>query len=94
VPDNFSVLVAASAGRRCRVNASDITGLTIVLLVLVIIPIVVLALKGKFGMIALGLFIHPCWRVGAIRLAKPDSYWAERFYDPAKLRRARIRFPR
>jgi hypothetical protein len=31
--------------------------------------------------------------VGASRLAKPDSYWARRFYEPAKLERARQRFP-
>jgi hypothetical protein len=28
----------------------------------------------------------------AIRLAKPSSFWAKRFYDDAKLERARARF--
>lgn len=61
--------------------------------VLFVLPIVVTVLKGKFGMLALGVFIHPIWWFGAIRLAKPNSYWARRFYDADKLRRAHDRFP-
>ena len=30
--------------------------------------------------------------VGAIRLAKPESYWAKRYYDEQKLERSRRRF--
>ncbi|WP_051183000.1 hypothetical protein [Nocardia vinacea] len=60
---------------------------------LLALPIVVTALKGKFGMLALGVFIHPIWWFDAIRLAKPNSYWARRFYDANKLQRADDRFP-
>ncbi|MEV5840029.1 hypothetical protein [Nocardia sp. NPDC052112] len=61
--------------------------------VLFILPIVVTALKGKIGMLALGVFIHLIWWFGAIRLAKPNSYRARRFYDGDKLQRAHDRFP-
>ena len=50
-------------------------------------------LKGKFvlgGITAIigGPYFNTC---GAIRLAKPDSWWAQRYYGPAKLERARAR---
>ena len=38
----------------------------------------VTALKGKWGLFFLGLFIGPLWFVGAIRPAKSDSYWARK----------------
>ncbi len=53
---------------------------------------VITGMKGKYGLLASGLFIHPCWVFGAIRLAKPDSHWAQRFYGPEKMNLARIRF--
>ena len=64
-----------------------------VLIVLYVVPAVLTALKGKYGYTAVGVLIHPLWWVGAIRLAKPDSYWARRFYTAAKLDRAYVRFP-
>lgn len=70
----------------------DIAGVVAVL-VLVVITIVVTALKGKYGLVAVGLLIHLCWWIGALRLAKPGSYWARRFYDLDRLR-AQARFPR
>jgi hypothetical protein len=54
---------------------------------------VVTGLKGKSGMVMAGLFFCPCWWIGAIRLAKPDSWWARKFYDEDKLADARERFP-
>jgi len=30
--------------------------------------------------------------VGAVRLAKPESFWARRFYNPTKIERAHKRF--
>lgn len=65
----------------------------VVVSVLVVIPIVVTGLKGKYGMIVLGLFVHPCWWFAAIRLAKPESFWARRYYDPQTVAYARARFP-
>lgn len=56
-------------------------------------PAVITALKGKSGMVLLGLLLHPIWWFGAAMLAKPDSFWAGRFYDERKMARARRRFP-
>src|SRR4051794_13255263 len=52
---------------------------------------VICGLKGKYGMVAGGLVVHPLWLVGAIRLAKPDSWWARRHYDGHKLMEAQAR---
>lgn len=62
------------------------------LLALFVISPIVAAMKGKYGLVFLGLLVHPCWAFGAIRLAKPDSYWARRFYGPDKINRAQVRF--
>jgi len=52
------------------------------------------ALKGKPGLVASGLLLTPVvWLIGSVRLAKPNSYWARRFYRGAKLDRAEERFP-
>lgn len=37
-------------------------------------------LKGKPGMAFSGILIHVTWYVGAIRLAKPNSWWARHYY--------------
>ena len=47
----------------------------------------IFALIGYFG---IGLLF--VW-VGAVRLALPDSRWAQRFYDSDKLARSKARFP-
>jgi len=51
-------------------------------------------LKGKFVTGVLGLFISVIALVGAIRLAKPGSWWAVRRYarQPARAARAGRRF--
>jgi hypothetical protein len=48
--------------------------------------------KGKrvAGMVA--LFVPMLGWIGALRLAKPSSPWARRFYGPARLERSRSRF--
>jgi hypothetical protein len=48
--------------------------------------------KGKIGFAVLGIALFPAWIVGATRLAKPESWWARRYYDPAKLALGRRRF--
>jgi hypothetical protein len=63
------------------------------LVVLYGVPATITGLKGKYGYLAVGVFIHVLWWIGAIRLAKPDSVWARRFYAPDKLDRAYVRFP-
>ena len=55
---------------------------------------VVTALKGKWGVLVVGLLVGPAWLLGAIRLARPDSFWARRFYGAEKRRRAAEEQPR
>ena len=44
---------------------------------------IVTALKGKWGMLLVGLVFGPAWIVGALRLACPGTFWARRFYECA-----------
>jgi hypothetical protein len=48
-------------------------------------------LKGKAKLGTFGLFIPAIAVVGAVRLAKPNSLWARRFYPPSKLERSQAR---
>jgi hypothetical protein len=71
------------------------------------VPAVVTALKARWGLLAVGsLSLLPLvgiapggvfvavvnWYVGMSRLAKPDSPWAQRFYDAHKQALSRARF--
>jgi len=49
-------------------------------------------LKGKPGMLFLGFFVPFVWLIAAIRLAKPTSYWATRWYGQAKMTATEQRF--
>jgi hypothetical protein len=51
------------------------------------------ALKGKISTAVIGMFIPPVGWVGAIRLARPGSWWANRRYKPdsGKLAKAAAR---
>ena len=53
----------------------------------------VAALKGKLSSAVIGMFIPPVAWVAAIRLARPDSWWARRRYKPGsgKLTKAQAR---
>ncbi|MGA8114675.1 MAG: hypothetical protein WCA46_13500 [Actinocatenispora sp.] len=76
-------------------DSTDVFAVVVVVVaisVLYIVPIVICGLKGKQNMITLGVFFHPVWWVCAIRLAKPASWWARRYYGPEKLARADERF--
>ena len=53
--------------------------------------IVVCLLKGKYRMALIGIFLPPVALIGAIRLAKPGSWWARRWYSPKRLRRTEAR---
>ena len=65
-----------------------------VLALLVVAPCVVISfLKGKPWTGVVGLFIGIAAVIGAIRLAKPTSWWARRNYGEAKLLQAAHRFP-
>lgn len=59
---------------------------------LIVVFAVATALKGKWGLFAIGFLIGLCWIFGAIRLAKPKSFWARRFYGPEKMARSYARF--
>lgn len=48
--------------------------------------------KGKLTLGLLAVFVPGVGGLGAMRLAKPRSLWARRFYDGAKLVRARRRY--
>jgi hypothetical protein len=64
-----------------------------VLIVVVIIPAAVTWSKEQRLVFALG-FLLPgiVWVVAALRLARPSSWWARRFYGPKKMQRAIDRF--
>src|SRR5262249_7352434 len=53
--------------------------------------VLVTFLKGKFKLGAFGVFVPGLAVVGAVRLAKPGSLWARRFYDEAALGRSHER---
>jgi hypothetical protein len=55
----------------------------------------VTALKGRWGWFCLGMLTGGlAWPLTALLIGKPDSPWGRSFYGPAKLARARRRFPR
>ncbi len=48
-----------------------------------VILVVVTFLKGKLKLALTGVIFPPFALFGALRLAKPRSWWARRFYDPS-----------
>jgi hypothetical protein len=56
--------------------------------------ILVCLLKGKYRMALFGIFLPPVALIGAIRLAKSGSWWAQRWYSPKRLRRTEARAAR
>lgn len=50
------------------------------------------ALKGKWGSFLIGFVIPLAWIVAGLRLAKPRSWWAKRFYDKPKYEEAKERY--
>jgi hypothetical protein len=63
------------------------------LIVLVAVLVVVTLLKGKLKLGLFGIVFVPLSLVGAVRLAKPGSIWARRFYGEGsrRLRRSEAR---
>jgi hypothetical protein len=61
--------------------------------VLLVGPMTVTALKGQWVLFAAGwLTLGPVWWIAALRLARPGSWWARRFYGPDKLARTQARY--
>lgn len=61
----------------------------IALVLLFAVPAVLCALKGKLVTASLGLVYPPVGVVGAVRLAKPGSWWARHLYPAGGRRRRR-----
>jgi hypothetical protein len=53
--------------------------------------VVVCALKGKYRLALVALFVWPVAMAGAIRLARPDSWWERERYSPERQAHARAR---
>ena len=51
-------------------------------------------MKGKYKLARFGAFIPVVALVAALRLARPESRWAKRHYDPEKMARAKARAER
>lgn len=97
-----AVLIAVVVGAALLVGVSpvgDLTALqeqgfiyTVVFLVVHISLCILTMLKGKPITGLIGLPVPFFAYVGAIRLAKPTSFWARRWYGPKKMARAQARF--
>jgi hypothetical protein len=70
------------------------THLIVLAIVVFVAPAVIAILKGRWEYIFLALLLTPVvpW-VAALRLARPDSFWARHFYGWYKMERSRHRFP-
>jgi hypothetical protein len=54
--------------------------------------VVICALKGKLLWAVFGIYFWPVGLAGAVRLARPESWWARNRYDETKLARADDRY--
>ncbi|HTW20367.1 MAG TPA: hypothetical protein VME70_09180 [Mycobacteriales bacterium] len=77
----FGVQHADQVERYFRLSASG-------LLVVDGLLAIVCALKGKYRCALFGLFVGPIAAVGALRLARPNSIWARRYYHGHRLEAA------
>jgi hypothetical protein len=96
-----AVLVASVVGVALLVGTSPIgvdpretTGLvaTSILVLFHFAYTIVCLLKGKLATGLIGFTLPVVALVGSIRLAKPSSFWAKRFYRQAKAARSEARF--
>jgi len=62
-------------------------------IVLIVAPAAIVALKGQWLLFAAGwLTLGMVWWIAALRLARPQSWWARHRYGPDKLARAQSRY--
>ena len=62
--------------------------------VLIIGPATVTVLKGQWPLFDYGWYtLGIVWWITGFRLARPESWWARHLYGPAKLARAKARYP-
>jgi len=60
----------------------------------VIAPASITWLKGHHLLFFAGWFAGGLvWIIMVFRLARPESWWAQRYYSPQKMRRALRRYP-
>ncbi len=52
----------------------------------------VCALKGKWGFVVLGFLLPLLWVIGAVKVAKPRSWWAKQYYGDATMSEAQQHF--
>lgn len=71
---------------------SDEWWFSVVVLLIALVVAVICLLKGKVVTGVVGVLLVLPALVGAARLAKPDSWWARRFYAGQKSRRSERRF--
>lgn len=99
---NIVTLAAATVGLAAvGVSPLNVKGLAdqtvtarvimLVLLLIHLVLVVITALKGKYPTALIGVFFAPVTWWAAVRLARPTSPWARRYYSTAKLARARQR---
>jgi ABC-type amino acid transport system permease subunit len=65
-----------------------VRGGVVAVLVVNLLLVATTAFKGKYPTALIGLFVAPVAWVAALRLARPTSPWARRFYSEAKRARA------
>lgn len=69
-------------------NAAWIRGGMTAVLVVHLVAVVVVALKGKLPTALVSIFVLPLALYAAIRVARPTSPWARKFYGAGRKRRA------
>jgi hypothetical protein len=61
--------------------------------VLIVVPATITALKAQWLLFAAGwLTLGLVWWIAAMRLARPQSWWARHRYGPDKLARTQARY--
>jgi hypothetical protein len=80
-------------GIQTAANTSAIAYALLLYLVLLVIPGGVTLLKGHYLLFVIGfLLLGLIWTIASLRLARPSSWWARRFYGEEKLARASRRY--
>lgn len=76
-------------------NDADVTGSWILIgwHVLCALFAITTFLKGKWILAALAILMWPFGLVGTLRLARPSSFWARRFYGERAAARSKARYP-
>ena len=84
--------VLITAGMKERAVGDTSTAILVTVQVLAVLLAVAAIYKGKRLLALVGVFVPLVALTAAVRLAKPRSRWARRFYDDDKKRKAEARF--